>query len=148
MLLGATMFDRNAYDFAGMTPAERIEAALRQGSMIHGQYRSEYRGGVAGKGDPVGARCRNAVWAACERGMRRLLATLAAALFLVPGLHDPARADAGAPVARQEMLPDTDQVAAVVAFIRTHWGNDWKDPVAPGDVASQRPPASFATSSD
>ncbi len=47
VLLGAYSFDRDAYDFAGMSPAQRIEAALQQGSVLHKQYRSEYRSGVA-----------------------------------------------------------------------------------------------------
>ena len=47
VLLGAYMFDKPAYDFAGMSPAQRIEAALEQGSRIHAQYRKEYRSGVA-----------------------------------------------------------------------------------------------------
>ena len=32
------------------------------------------------------------------------------------------------------------QVAAVVNFVRTHFGNDWKDAVAPADVAAVRGP--------
>ncbi|NHN84851.1 NAD(P)-binding protein [Acetobacter musti] len=48
VLLGGYMFDEPAaYDFAGMTPAERIENALAQGERIHTGYRKEYRGGVA-----------------------------------------------------------------------------------------------------
>ncbi len=47
VLLGAYMFDKPAYDFAGMSPAQRIELALEQGSKIHAQYRKEFRSGVA-----------------------------------------------------------------------------------------------------
>lgn len=47
VLLGAYMFGNPAYDFAGMSPAQRIEAALEQGSQLHAQYRREYRSGVA-----------------------------------------------------------------------------------------------------
>jgi monoamine oxidase len=47
VLLGAYAGGAAAYEFAGMTPAERIEAALAQGSKIHPQYRSEFSNGVA-----------------------------------------------------------------------------------------------------
>ncbi|MDB5686267.1 MAG: flavin monoamine oxidase, partial [Rhizorhabdus sp.] len=36
-----------AFQFGGMTPEERIEEALRQGSVFHKQYRAEYSNGVA-----------------------------------------------------------------------------------------------------
>lgn len=47
VLLGGYMFGPAAYSFAGMTPEERIEAALKQGSLIHKQYRKEFSNGVA-----------------------------------------------------------------------------------------------------
>ena len=47
VLLGAYSFGRDAYDFAGMSPAARIDAALEQGAVLHRQYRAEYRSGVA-----------------------------------------------------------------------------------------------------
>ncbi|MBB2201055.1 flavin monoamine oxidase family protein [Gluconacetobacter tumulisoli] len=47
VLLGGYMFGPAAYDFAGMTPAERIEHGLTQGSVIHPNYRKEFRNGVA-----------------------------------------------------------------------------------------------------
>jgi len=47
VLLGGYMFGTAAYDFAGMTPEERIEAALKQGEKIHPQYRKEFSNGVS-----------------------------------------------------------------------------------------------------
>ncbi|WP_174274350.1 flavin monoamine oxidase family protein [Sphingomonas bacterium] len=47
VLLGAYSSGPAAYEFAGMTPAQRIEAALKQGEVIHPQYRGEYLNGVA-----------------------------------------------------------------------------------------------------
>ena len=46
VMLGAYMFGAAAYDFAGMTPEERVQAALEQGSKIHSQYRTEFASGV------------------------------------------------------------------------------------------------------
>jgi mono/diheme cytochrome c family protein len=37
-------------------------------------------------------------------------------------------------------LSDT-QIADVINYVRTHFGNDYKDPVAPSDVAAVRGPA-------
>ncbi len=34
-----------------------------------------------------------------------------------------------------------EQIAAVINYVRTHFGNDWHDAVAPADVASVRGPA-------
>ena len=48
VLLGAYAFGPLAYQFAGMTPAERIELTLKQGSVFHpNSYRKEYSNGVA-----------------------------------------------------------------------------------------------------
>ncbi|MFT8719959.1 flavin monoamine oxidase family protein [Acetobacter sp.] len=47
VLLGGYMFGPPAYDFAGMTPQERIEQALAQGAAIHPQYRKEFLNGVS-----------------------------------------------------------------------------------------------------
>ncbi|GBQ29767.1 flavin-containing amine oxidase [Gluconacetobacter sacchari DSM 12717] len=47
VLLGGYMFGPAAYDFAGMTPAERIEHGLAQGQAIHANYRDEFRTGVS-----------------------------------------------------------------------------------------------------
>ncbi|NLI27369.1 MAG: flavin monoamine oxidase family protein [Acetobacter sp.] len=47
VLLGGYMFGPAAYDFAGMTPQERIENALKQGQKIHAQYRKEFSNGVS-----------------------------------------------------------------------------------------------------
>ncbi|MGO3516937.1 flavin monoamine oxidase family protein [Acetobacter cibinongensis] len=47
VLLGGYMFGPAAYDFAGMTPQERIERGLAQGSAIHPQYRKEFSNGVS-----------------------------------------------------------------------------------------------------
>ena len=33
------------------------------------------------------------------------------------------------------------QVAAVIGYVRTHFGNDYKDPVKPDDIAALRGPA-------
>ena len=47
VLLGAYANGPASYEFAGMTPEERIEPALKQGSAIHPQYRQEFSNGVA-----------------------------------------------------------------------------------------------------
>ena len=48
VLLGAFAGGAGAYRLAGMTPAERIETALAQGSVFHpASYRREYRNGVS-----------------------------------------------------------------------------------------------------
>ncbi|WCR10324.1 flavin monoamine oxidase family protein [Paracoccus stylophorae] len=48
VLLGAyTWRGANSYKFNAMTPAERIEWALRMGEKIHPQYREEFKAGVA-----------------------------------------------------------------------------------------------------
>jgi monoamine oxidase len=46
VLLGGYMFGPAAYDFAGMTPTERVQAALKQGSVLHRQYHQEFVSGV------------------------------------------------------------------------------------------------------
>jgi monoamine oxidase len=46
VMLGAYLFEPGAYDFSGMTPEQRVEAALEQGSKIHPQYRAEFLSGV------------------------------------------------------------------------------------------------------
>ncbi|WP_428378149.1 c-type cytochrome [Lichenicoccus sp.] len=38
------------------------------------------------------------------------------------------------------MLSD-QQIAAVITYVRTHFGNDYKDAVAPADIAAVRGPA-------
>ncbi len=47
VMLGGYMFGPAAYDFAGMAPEERIQAALAQGARIHKQYPAEFSNGVA-----------------------------------------------------------------------------------------------------
>ena len=47
VMLGGYMFGPAAWDFAGMAPEERIQAALAQGAKIHKQYPSEFSNGVA-----------------------------------------------------------------------------------------------------
>ncbi|AXY23451.1 Flavin-dependent L-tryptophan oxidase RebO precursor [Komagataeibacter saccharivorans] len=48
VLLGGYMFGPAAYDFAGMTPAQRLEAALTQGEVLHPrQYRKEFSNGIS-----------------------------------------------------------------------------------------------------
>ncbi len=46
VVLGAYMFGAAAYDFAGKTPQERVQAALAQGTVLHPQYPKEFRTGV------------------------------------------------------------------------------------------------------
>jgi monoamine oxidase len=46
VLLGAYMFGAAAYEFAGMTPAERVREALAQGAVLHKQYPAEFVSGV------------------------------------------------------------------------------------------------------
>jgi mono/diheme cytochrome c family protein len=36
-------------------------------------------------------------------------------------------------------LLDDDQIASVVNYVRTHFGNDYKDAVMPADVKAARP---------
>ncbi|MFN3520674.1 MAG: flavin monoamine oxidase family protein [Phenylobacterium sp.] len=47
VLLGAFARDMGGYRLAGMTPQERIEAALAQGEAIHPQYRKEFLSGAS-----------------------------------------------------------------------------------------------------
>lgn len=47
VVLGGYMFGPAAYDFAGMTPQQRIEEGIRQGLAIHPQYRKEFKTGVS-----------------------------------------------------------------------------------------------------
>ena len=50
-MLGAYIWETQAYEFSSMTPKQRIDAALRYGAMIHPQYPAEFdngnRSGVA-----------------------------------------------------------------------------------------------------
>jgi monoamine oxidase len=46
VMLGGYMFGPAAYDFAGMTPQERVRNALLQGAKIHKQYPNEFSNGV------------------------------------------------------------------------------------------------------
>jgi monoamine oxidase len=46
VMLGGYMFGPAAYDFAGMSPEDRVKNALEQGSKIHPQYRQEFLSGV------------------------------------------------------------------------------------------------------
>ncbi|PTQ07122.1 hypothetical protein CLG96_18350 [Sphingomonas oleivorans] len=47
VLLGAYAGGAASYQFSGMTPEQRIEAALAQGEVFHPQYRKEFMNGVA-----------------------------------------------------------------------------------------------------
>lgn len=47
VLLGAFARDAGAFELTGMTPRERIEAALAQGEIFHPQYRKEFMNGVS-----------------------------------------------------------------------------------------------------
>jgi monoamine oxidase len=48
VLLGAYVFEgANAYEFASMTPGERVARAVALGSRIHPQYEAEFENGVA-----------------------------------------------------------------------------------------------------
>ncbi|MCP1468407.1 monoamine oxidase [Sphingobium sp. OAS761] len=47
VLLGAFTSGAGAFELAGMTPQERIEAALTQGEIFHPQYRKEFLNGVS-----------------------------------------------------------------------------------------------------
>jgi monoamine oxidase len=47
VILGAYTFGPASYKFAGMTPEERIQRALEQGSVFHpGRYKEEFIGGA------------------------------------------------------------------------------------------------------
>ncbi len=47
VLLAGYTFGPNAYEFTSLSPADRIEAALEQGSRVHPQYRSEFDQGFS-----------------------------------------------------------------------------------------------------
>ncbi|MGA8276993.1 MAG: flavin monoamine oxidase family protein [Rhodanobacteraceae bacterium] len=47
VLLGAYAWGANAFQFAAMSPAERVREAVRQGSQIHPQYMNEFQNGIA-----------------------------------------------------------------------------------------------------
>ncbi len=47
VMLGAYMFGSNASKFTAMSPAQRIEAAVAQGSQIHPQYPAEFDNGIS-----------------------------------------------------------------------------------------------------
>jgi monoamine oxidase len=47
VLLGAYMFGPNAFEFASMTPDERVRRAVEYGSRIHPQYKAEFQNGIA-----------------------------------------------------------------------------------------------------
>src|SRR5690606_24918341 len=47
LLAAYTSATDNSLRFTGMTPAERIDAALAQGERIHPQYRKEFLSGVS-----------------------------------------------------------------------------------------------------
>lgn len=47
VMLGAYMFGEPAYEFAGMDPDERVQAAIEQGSRIHRQMRDEFKSGAS-----------------------------------------------------------------------------------------------------
>ena len=46
VLLGGYMFGPAAYDFAGMSPEDRVKQAVAQGSVFHRQYEREFSNGV------------------------------------------------------------------------------------------------------
>ena len=46
VLLGGYLWDGESFEFAGMSPEARVQAALEQGSAIHQQYRSEFVSGI------------------------------------------------------------------------------------------------------
>ena len=47
LLGGYTFGGANSYEFAAMTPAERVERAVDDGAQIHPQYRTEFENGVS-----------------------------------------------------------------------------------------------------
>jgi monoamine oxidase len=47
VLLGAYIWGRSAYEFTAMTPAERVQLAVKYGAQIHPQYLEEFDNGVA-----------------------------------------------------------------------------------------------------
>ena len=47
LLGGYTFGGANSYEFAAMTPAERVERALDDGAQIHPQYRAEFENGMS-----------------------------------------------------------------------------------------------------
>ncbi|QHC35310.1 flavin monoamine oxidase family protein [Komagataeibacter xylinus] len=68
VLLGGFPLSLAGLDFAAMTPEQRLEAALRQGEVIHPQYRSEFMNGtsVAWSRVPWMLGCR-ARWSEADR---------------------------------------------------------------------------------
>jgi monoamine oxidase len=47
VMLGAYIWETQAYEFSSMTPQQRIAAALEYGSKIHPQYKAEFDNGIA-----------------------------------------------------------------------------------------------------
>lgn len=47
VLLGAYVFGANAYEFTGLSPAERVRKAYEYGATIHPQYKTEFENGIA-----------------------------------------------------------------------------------------------------
>ena len=47
VLLGAYVWDVNAFEFTSMTPQQRVQKAVELGAQIHPQYKKEFENGVA-----------------------------------------------------------------------------------------------------
>jgi monoamine oxidase len=47
VLLGAYVFDTNAFEFTSMAPQERVRHAVAYGALIHEQYHKEFENGIA-----------------------------------------------------------------------------------------------------
>ncbi len=47
VLLGAYVWDVNAFEFTAMTPAQRVQKAVELGAQIHPQYKAEFENGLA-----------------------------------------------------------------------------------------------------
>ena len=47
VLLGAYVWDVNAFEFTAMTPAQRVQKAVELGAQIHPQYKAEFENGIA-----------------------------------------------------------------------------------------------------
>jgi monoamine oxidase len=124
VLLGGYMFGPAAYDFAGMTPAERIEHGLAQGTAIHANYRQEFRAacrwrGAACRGPsaavpcgrnrrarPITRRCARSTTGSCwPVSMRRMSAAGRRGHPVVAGCHYPsAQTRAGSCLMRSVFL--------------------------------------------
>src|SRR5438067_1182918 len=133
VLLGAYIFDgASAYEFTAMTPAERVARAIEFGATIHPQYAAEYENGVAVAWHrvPFVLGC-SGDWS--EEARITHYRNLEAAGYPISLVVNGRR---GMPPFG-DMMTD-GQIAAVVNYLRTHFGNSYQDVVIAKDVRDAR----------